>query len=60
MAFLLLKASSAQNNSLVDEHIIANFRCLTDNHTHPMIDEEPSSNLGPRMNLDTREETTCV
>jgi hypothetical protein len=60
MAFLLLQAGAAQNDSLVYEHIIPDLCCLADDYAHAMVYEEPSAHLSPGVDLDPGEEAPHV
>jgi hypothetical protein len=51
MPFLPFESRTAENNPLINEAIIANFRGLADDDPHPMINEDPLSDLCPGMDL---------
>src|SRR5262249_23626062 len=40
MTFDTLRRRATERNPLVDRHIIADFGCLTDHNTHPVIDKK--------------------
>src|SRR5215813_15014528 len=42
--------------ALVQEHVVANFRRLADHHAHPVVNEQPPSDLGAGVNLDSRKQ----
>jgi hypothetical protein len=55
MALAFFLAGAAQGHPLIQRDIIANHCGFTDDHTHPMVNKEASSNNGSGMNLDTGE-----
>jgi hypothetical protein len=57
MAFLLLMRCTAQNDTLIEQDVVADLGRLTYYYTHAVVYEEPPSDSGPRMYLDTRDET---
>ena len=50
------EARSTERHSLVEGHVVADLCRLTDNDAHSMINEQPLSNLGSRVNLYTGQE----
>jgi hypothetical protein len=39
MAFLFFEGSAAQNNAFINQAVIADFGCLSNHHTHSMVDK---------------------
>ena len=54
MALALVPAGAAQGDTVVERHVIADFRGFADHHAHAVIDKEASTDLGTRVDLDTR------
>ena len=52
VAFAFFQAGPAQGDAVVQGHIVANFRRLTDHHPHAMIDEEFVTDRCPWVDLD--------
>ena len=40
MSFYLFQAGTAQRHAMIQRYVIANFRRLTDDNAHPVIDEK--------------------
>jgi hypothetical protein len=55
VAFAFLFAGPPQRHSLKKSHIVAQYNCLTDHYTHPVIDKKPLSDHGSRVNLNPSE-----
>ena len=55
--FAAIFASPAQRDSLINQNIITDLRRLTNDHAHTMVNEKAPSDLGPRMNLNTRQKS---
>ena len=51
MALAPLLAGSTQGHALKQGHVIPDFGCLADHHTHSMVNEEAGSNFGGRMDF---------
>ena len=51
--FVVLKALSAQGDTLIEGHMIAYDGCLANHHTRTVVDGEILTNLGSRMDIDT-------
>ena len=58
MAFAVFFARAAQSHSLIEGHVIANNRVLTDHDSHAVIDEQAPSDLGSGMNFNSRKEAS--
>ena len=56
MALAGLVAGAAKRDALVERAIIADDSGLADDDAHSMVDEEPSADLGTRVNFHTRHE----
>lgn len=52
-----LSGNATQNHPFIHQHIIADFRRLTDYHTHAMVNEKPSANNRTGVDLDAGQET---
>ncbi|MNK96625.1 hypothetical protein D3C87_1169150 [compost metagenome] len=48
----LVPAGAAQGHALINSHVIADFGGFTDNDAHAMVNEETTTDLGTRMDLD--------
>src|SRR5579863_4483172 len=57
MALAPLAAGTAQRDTLVKQHVVADLRSLADHHARAVIDEETPPDRGARMNLDSLKET---
>src|SRR5947209_2345816 len=55
MSLARVFTGSAERYSLVQEHVVAEFRCLADHDSHAVIDEESAANPRTRMDFDTRD-----
>ena len=51
---VVLKALRAQGHALVQRHVVADDRRLSDHHTRAVVDGEVLANLCPRVDVDTR------
>lgn len=58
MALFGSEALSAESDAVVQRHVIADDSRFTDDDTHPVIDEESAAYPRPRVNLDSREESS--
>ena len=56
MPLAVLFASASERDALIQSHVVADDRSLPDDHTKPMIDEQPTANLGSGMNFDSGQE----
>ena len=52
MALAQVLAGTTQGHPLVDHHIVAHFRGLTDHNAIAVVNTHPPADLGARMNLD--------
>src|SRR5580700_1367357 len=57
MPLAVLLTSATKRDALIQSHIVSHDRSLPDDHTKPMIDEQPTANLGSRMDFDSRQES---
>src|SRR5680860_498860 len=48
---LLGHRAATQGGAVVKHHVVADLGRLTDDHTHPVVDEEASSDAGPGVDL---------
>ena len=55
MTLDIFKCGSSQNNTHIDQYVIAYFRGLTNNDTHAMIDDDPATNSCSGMDFDASE-----
>src|SRR5438552_8553276 len=60
MALFLSQTRATQSDTLVNGDVIADLGCFTDDHAHPMVNEEAPADPRPRMDLDPRKEATGV
>src|SRR5947207_6011414 len=56
VAFPLLDAGSSQGHPLIQGHIVANLRRLTDDHAHTVVNEQAPADPSPGMDLDASPE----
>ena len=56
MALDILECCTAKHHPHVDEDVIPNLGCFTNNDTHPMIDDHPAADYRTGMDFNTREE----
>ena len=56
MSFAFVFARATESYALIDQHIVADFSGLTNDHAHAVIDEEAAANLRTGMDLDPGEE----
>src|SRR4051812_40172580 len=52
MPFAVLLAGAPESDTLVERNVIADDRRFSDDHAHPMIDEDATPNSSSRVNLD--------
>ena len=52
MALSPVLACTAQGNTVVDQHIVADLRGLADDNPHTVVNDQPAADLGPGVNLD--------
>src|SRR6266568_1361373 len=60
VAFALLDAGSSQGHPLIQGHIVANLRRLTDDHAHTVVNEQAPADARTRMDLDASPEAGPV
>ena len=60
MTLAFIPTGATQGHPLVERDVITNFSGLTDDNAHAVIDKEASTDLRPRMNLDTGQPATKV
>ena len=53
VALTLAPARSTEGHTLIQRNVVTNNRCLTNNHTHTVVNEKAPANCGSRMYLDT-------
>src|SRR5690554_3897645 len=53
MAFPSLLAGSSQHDPLVEGDVLTDLGRLADHHTHTVVDEEPFTQAGARVDLDS-------
>ena len=51
---IILEALGTQRYTLIQRHVVADNRCLTDDHTRTMINSEILTYLSTRVDIDTR------
>src|SRR5262245_21504658 len=56
VAFTTLLARTAEGDTLVHGHVVADGGSLTDDDAHAMVDEDPFADSGAGMNLDAGDE----
>jgi hypothetical protein len=52
MAFDPCEGPSTEGDAVVDHHVLADLRGLTNHHTHAVVDEEPAADRGTGMYFD--------
>ncbi|MNF70427.1 hypothetical protein D3C84_523360 [compost metagenome] len=60
MPLALVPAGAAQGHALINSDVVADLGGFTDDDAHAMVDEETSTDLGPRMDLDPGQPATEV
>ena len=56
MAFALFFTGTTEGYALIEGYVVADDRCLTDDDSHAMVDEEAAANLRSGMDFDSRKE----
>src|SRR3546814_19445151 len=51
-----LQGSAAEGDALVERHVVADLRGLTDHDAHAVVDEQPLADPGAGMDLDAGED----
>jgi len=57
MPFAGVPTGAAQRHSMIQGAIISDLSCLTDDHSHAMVDKEATANSRTGMDLDTGQPT---
>jgi len=60
VALPLVLARSSQRDVVKQDAVVADYGCLSDYHTHSMIDEEPLANSCARVNLKAGQEAVYL
>jgi hypothetical protein len=55
VAFLFFKRCTTQDDTFINQAIVADLSSLPHHHTHPMINEESLADFCTRMDFDSRE-----
>ena len=55
MAFALLRAQSAQGNTVIEKDVVADFRGLADDHAHAVVDEKLPADDRGGVDFDSRQ-----
>ncbi|EJX03170.1 hypothetical protein EVA_08723 [gut metagenome] len=58
--FSLPKTGTAERHAVIKRTVIANFGRLPNNHAHAVIDKNPTTDFGPRMNFNAGQPTGCL
>src|SRR5699024_11033552 len=53
LTFFLFQVLTTQRDSLKQHTVIDDFGRLTNNHTHTVIDKEPTADVSPRVDFNT-------
>lgn len=56
MSFHATGARTTQGDSVVKNAVVTDYSRFADDHTHSVVDEESTTNLGSRVNLDPGKE----
>ncbi len=51
MPFALLFPRTPERHPVIQQHVVPDLARFPDHHTHAVVDEKPSADLRPRMNL---------
>jgi hypothetical protein len=60
MPLAVAERRAAEDDTLVQEAVVAHLRRLADDDAHPVVDHDPAPDLGTRMDLDARHEAIQV